>query len=224
MEKHIIWQKIKQRDFQLPHQTELFTLLDEHLDQIVFVKDHIGVRDFLFLAEKKTEKTYTNTLFLALDVPVKKTNSLEENEELFKAAYENDPDTILEAVKQFLNESSRPLCIGIGFTESVTSEMDELVIALAFREGRISSILEGIRKIRRFPVWYAEEAKMPEELHFVSVEEEIEYIQHKVEDRIVALMTQIDEILEKDHPTAEDQRLFSQLSFEYNELTQAMNR
>lgn len=224
MKKDIIWQKIKQRSFQFPHQAELFSLLEKHLDQIVFIKDHIGVRDFLFLAEKKTEKFYPHALSLALDVPVKKTNSLEENEELFHAVCENDPDMILNDVKQFLSESSRPLCVRIGFAESVTSEMDELVVALAFREGRISSVLEGIRKIRRFPVWYAEEAKMPEELHLTSKEEEAEYIHHKVEDRISSLMTQIDDILEKENPTAEDQQLFSQLSFEYNELTQAMNR
>lgn len=166
------WKKINARAFELPEQELLYLIIEENIHRVSYVKDHIGLRDVLIISEKKALHYFKTPLKLAIDVDARKGFSLLENENKFDEKSTITIEEIIDQLDLFFKETERTLYVCIGFNESVTTNTDMLLIEKAIEDGKINSINEGIRKIRRFPKWYEEIAKMPEEIVFRSYFEE----------------------------------------------------
>lgn len=206
LKKQEAWNKIKQElDMNIPFRQEFFRLIDAHLDQVVFVKDHIGVRDFLFFAEDGTD--YTAQVFSSFDTDVEPEMEMVAQAELFHEKYEEDPVEVYKQLKQLFEETSRTVCVGIGFKESCVTEDQEYKTIIGLRDGTYSSVEEGLKELRRFPAWYAEIAKMPEDVFFTTRSAERETV-----------MEHIDRILDLPNPTTEDKAYFVTLSKRYRAL------
>lgn len=210
MKKSEILSKIKQLMIEIPFQETIFSILEKHLHKIEFVKDHIGLRDFLFIAEKGT--AYQDELFIALDVPARKTFTLEQNEKEMLQCYENRPYTIVESLQRFFNETSRTLYIGIGFVRTEPTEEEYMSIEFSYQAGLIESKLQAHRELRmkKFPLWYRENAKLPEE---ITMHMEELPTPEDVEKRKQQLMEKINQALESGN-----KEVFLKLTREYKSL------
>jgi hypothetical protein len=217
-DNNFLWKNILKRNFNLPHQNEIFEIIEENLERIVFVKDHIGARDILFIAEEGTQKGFLTNLFISLDVEVKKENSFTENEKEFQKKYEDVPEVVIKNLKGFFAKTKRKLCIGIGFYESMTTQTDEIVITYALREGKIKDVLEGLRKVRRFPSWFAESAIMPEDVIDEKAEKEERFAYQTKIKLSKMVKDEINEILSKKSSDEEDVKRFNNLTKIYNEI------
>lgn len=189
MEKKDVWKRIKGLDISIPFQEKIFGLIDENLDRIQFVQDHIGLRDFLFIAEVETN--YHDELFLFLDADVTKEGTLEENERKIMEKYDAHPFDILSKLKGFFETEKRILTIGIGFknTEPTDEEIEE--IENANLGSTADSKIESYRdlRIKKFPMWYSENAKMPKDVTslMTNEEEQIAFLQRQaVKDILIA--------------------------------------
>lgn len=206
LEKELVWEKIKEEtDMVFPYKLEVFELIDFHLDRIEFVKDHIGLRDFLFLAETGTH--FTSDLFIAINTNVEKEMSVSEKEMAFMEKYKDDPDEVLEELENFFETTDRTLFVGIGFVETSSTEEEEISVLLDLQRGEIETVQEGLKNLRKFPRWYDLIAKMPEEVEFLTKSEEKKLIMKKV-----------DQILDKEKPTEKDRMLFTLLSQQLNSI------
>lgn len=210
MKNDEILSKIKELLIAVPFQETIFSILEKNLHRIGFVKDHIGLRDFLFIAER--ESTYRDELFIALNVPVRKAYSLEENEEKMIQCYENRAYEVVASLQDFFKETERTLYVGIGFSNTAPTDEEYMSIEFSHQTGLIESKLQAHRELRmqKFPLWYRENSMLPEEINHLITEvplpEEIEEKKHQ-------LMKKINLALESG-----DEAVFLSLSKEYNQL------
>jgi len=220
MNKQQVWEKIKERKYDIPFKEEVFSLIEQNLSRVQFIKDHLGLRDVLFFSEVGTEEFFSSTLFIALDVETEKNKSMEQNEEAFFKKCEDDPEEVIEELTNFFEQTERILYIGIGFVETTNPELRnkkipvltdrgnqeiplyDYLIFKGVEEGKASSYAEMSKLLRKFPEWYEEYATMPEEENILTIKEEK---RGKKE-----LMQLINEALDK-----RDQETFYSLSQEY---------
>lgn len=190
MNKQQVWEKIKEREYEIPFKEEVFSLIEQNLSRVQFIKDHIGLRDVLFFSEVGTEKFFSSTLFVALDVETEKNKSMEQNEEAFYKKYKDEPTKVMEELTHFFAHTERILYIGIGFIETTNPELRnkkvpvmtesgseeiplyDFLIMKGVQEGKASSYAEMSKLLRKFPEWYEEYATMPEEEDILTVKEE----------------------------------------------------
>lgn len=237
MNKNEIWAKIKDRKFDIPYKEAVFSVIEENLHRIEFAKDHIGLRDFFFIAEQGTEDFFTSNMFLAINVNVDKNNSLEENfEEFIKSYYENS-DLMVAKLKSFFAKTNRTMFVGIGFVESTNPNLRktkvpffnpegkvedvslyELIMSIAIKEGKAESELDAAKKMRLFPDWYDKFAKMPEDLDFVTISEENAEFEKEKKLELEKVTNEINLLLDKENHTEEDKEKFKELSIIYKNL------
>jgi hypothetical protein len=211
--KKEVWEKIKERDINFPFKKELFTIIEEHFDRIDFIKDHVGIRDFMFIAEEDTK--FTANFFVAINVECEKSYSYKKNLELFLAKYNANPLLALKELVDFFEQTERILYIGIGFKESEKIEEDKLAEELL--SGKYTTQEEILKAIRKFPEWYAEYAKYPEEVSFITVKAE-KYIKEVLRPlEKIALKRQLDSLLLKDDLTNKDKELLKTLAHHLTE-------
>lgn len=178
------WELIKRRDIDIPCKDEVFRLIENNLHRIVFVKDHVGVPNVLFVRENGTENIYPYPIILALHVTNEtKYPSLEEQLDSFLEKKELVPKKIVQQLETFFKETKQTLYISIGFIETTTPHLRKQMIEIekddgkttkvslhriilngALESGAASSPLDAIRKMKLFPKWYDTVAKMPEEI------------------------------------------------------------
>lgn len=170
MNKFDVWKKVKQLDIAVPFQETIFKLIDENIERVEFVKDHIGLRDFLFIAEINT--TYYDELFLFIDADASKETTLEENERRIMEKYEAHPFDIISHLRSFFETETRVLSIGIGFSN--TEPTDEEIEFIESGNKNANAKIEAYRNLRinKFPLWYQNNAKMPTEVTFFTLDEE----------------------------------------------------
>lgn len=206
--KKIVWENIKNRMYSFSNKNEIFELIEKHFERVEFVKDHIGVRDLLFFAERGTERHYPIDVFTAIDVHVEGAKTIEEKRISFKKKFNDQNELIMKDLLNFFTNTKRTLSIAIGFKETVLTETDELLISLALNEGKIKTIHEGIRKVRRFPTWFEEYAIMPEE-----AEQEIEKGEPNLEIKEL-ILHEINLLLKKEKRSEEEEEKLTYLSKE----------
>lgn len=197
VDKLDMWGKIQTLDIQILFQENIFDLINTHLDRVEFVKDHLGLRDFLFIAEKGTD--YMDELFLVINADVNREKTLEDNELVLFNKYQNKAHLIVVALREFFHETDRTLTIGIGFNKSEPTEEESISIEYAFQEGMIQSRLKAHRdlRIKKFPKWYQENAKMPEDVEFFTIEEELNWEINNYQSERDAWMKKINLSLEE---------------------------
>lgn len=135
----------------------VFALLEKYLDRIEFTKDYVGLRDFLFLAEKNAEESEF-PFFACFDFSEK--NAYEDDGMYNEVFY--DIDEICSQIKRFFKTYNRTLYISIGFKESILTSEDMLYIHNLIEQKEIKDKNEGEYQLRKFPEWY--EAKYPSEI------------------------------------------------------------
>lgn len=166
MRKDEIWRIIKEQLYiEIPFKETIFDLIERNLNRIEFVKDHIGLQDFLFLAEKGNY--YKDDVFLISNAQVNKENTLEENEKEALVVYEMHPFMIISKLKDFFSQTNRVLAIGIGFKNTEPTKEEFSSIEFSFKMGLIYSKLDVYREIRikKFPRWYRDSALLPIEFN-----------------------------------------------------------
>lgn len=211
LNKRDVWEKIKKLKFKLPVQKDLFYMIDEYIDRIEFVKDHVGLRDFMFLAEEGTEHIFVSNFFVALDVESEKSYSYKRNLNLFleKCIY-NRPILALHQIFSFLENTDRVLYIGIGFKGD--SEIDKNQLLESYVAGTYETREEAEYKIRKFPDWYNSYAKHPEDCHFLTVKAE-RYINEVLKPmENTQLQKIINNILMKSDLTIEDKNVLQAMA------------
>jgi hypothetical protein len=208
MEKREVWELAKNRNIDIPNKDELYRLLEANMHRIEFVNDHIGLKDFAFIAEVGSQ--FTDNLFIALDVKLSTHGHAEENEQGFFNAYDGDPIECLKKLRRFFSETERTLALGVGFIECLTTMEDHFKAMIGVTQGEFKTMQEGLKKLRRFPVFYDRHAKTPEQFNEV----ENEKLKNKIEDT----MQQINDILDKKTQQEQDKIEFERLSKYYKRL------
>ncbi|MGF7534937.1 hypothetical protein AAGG74_14800 [Bacillus mexicanus] len=202
-DKMDLWGKIKKLNFNSPVKKELFYMIDEYIDRIEFVKDHIGLRDFMFIAEEGTEHIFVSNFFVAIDVECEKSFSYEQNLNLFleKCIY-NRTIKALHTLLNFFENTDRILYVGVGFKG--VSEIDKSQLIESYVGGNFDTREEAEYKMRKFPDWYDRFAKHPKDCHFLTVKAE-RYINNVLKPmENVKLQKIINNILMKTNLTTED--------------------
>jgi uncharacterized protein YpiB (UPF0302 family) len=159
MSNHLIFEQLKKLSFS-DNALSLFTLLENYMDRIEFVKDHVGLKDVLFVAEDNASG-YRYPIFLCLDVNIKFGDKDHNLVEMEKSIMHKDQQ-IKNSLIEFFVESQRMLYIRIGFKESVLKPEDAFIVYEAMEKKEIEDPHEMLMKLRRFPSWY--EARYPEEI------------------------------------------------------------
>jgi len=187
--KKEVWQKIKKRPINFPLKNDVIALIERNFDRVEFVKDHVGVRDFLFIAEETENiSAFTSNLFTAINVACEKDYSFKKNLELFLYKYNGDVVTSLNNLTELFETTKRTLYIGIGFKES--QKIDEAKFTEEILSGKYQTQEEALKVIRKFPDWYASYAKDPRDINFITVKAE-------------KFITDVLKPLEKSHITAQ---------------------
>lgn len=211
MIKKDIFHKIK--SLSLPDEASiLLSLIEKNINRIEYVKDHLGLKDFLFIAEKESH-VYEFNIFACFDVDVvygdKEHNFLAMNDCLLE-----DVRDIYYKLDDFFKYSDRILYVGIGFADSAPTPEDHFQIFNAMERNEIDDPMEALVKMRRFPDWYV--AKFPQEV------EEAE----KLMDRLRVLQNQMKLVVIEDKLRQidialkhNDQTKFKDLSREFSEIT-----
>ena len=206
--KKDIWKKIKERDFNFSLKAELFALIEEHLNRIDFVTDHVGVRDFLCITEQATN--FTANFFVGINVGCEKSHSYKENLNLFLYKYNANPSKALQLLEEFFKTTERTLYVAIGFKESQVVNQEAFTAELL--NGKYSCQEEVFKKLREYPDWYADYAKDPVELSFLTVKTE-GYIKNVLRPLEKAkLKGQLNSVLEKEKLTRTDKALLTTLA------------
>lgn len=232
MNKQQLWEKINERNFEFESKDLLFALIENNLDRVEFVKDHIGLRDFLFLSEKGTENFFSSMVFGVVDIDVDETYTTEENEQAFMDGYIDNPQRLLYELKKLFAKTDRTLFIGIGFIETTSPELRnqkvnvpktdgtieeitkyDLEIIKMIQTGQAATYQEATKKLREFPSWYDDYCKMPEEVKQVTKLDEVQREKEKIEKKKVILMNLIDEALD-----TRDEEKFYQFTGLYKEI------
>lgn len=202
-----VWNKVKELDITFPLKKELFAIIDQHIERIEFVNDHVGVRDFLFLAENGTH--YTSNFFVAINVECEKSYSFEKNLQLFMKKYDERPLISINRLVDLFENSQRTLYIGIGFKESEKFDQDEVI--KKFFSGEFDTQEEILKDVRLFPDWYQRYARNPNEVRFLTVKAE-KYINDVLKPlENAALKNQLNDILKKENLTNNDKFLLKEM-------------
>lgn len=206
--KKEVWKKIKTMDIDFPLRNELFSMIEENLERVDFTRDHVGIRDFIFVAEEGTH--YTANFFVAINVECEKTYSYRDNLILFLQKYNDNPIKALKELADFFENTDRTLYLGIGFKESDKIVQEEVVEK--YLSGNYTTQEEILKDVRKFPDWYAEYAKNPEEINFITVKAEryIKEVLKPLENE--SLKIQLNELLDKEELTINDRALLKEMA------------
>lgn len=188
MNKKEAWEKIKKLDIRIPFKERIFDLIEQNFNKIEFVKDHIGLKNFFFMAEYST--AYASEMFITLNVRYEKGSTLEEMEKMMYKKYTDDSIEVLKKLEEYLLEGEDVLAIGIGFEGSEPNETDTISVEYAYKKGKINSKLEGYRRIRekKMPLFFRSVACMPEDINKNEL---------SIQDKEKLLMKKIDDSLDK---------------------------
>jgi len=158
--KHKIFSHIKQLNFSSAALPVLDTL-EKHIDRIEYVKDFIGLRDVLFLAEKGAKGFRDLDMYSCLDVDVKFDNHDHNFVAMNDSLVENATE-IKQMIENFFERTDRVLYLVIGFQQTSTTQEDAFRVYEQMEAGLAQDPFDALVKMRRFPEWY--EAKYPEEI------------------------------------------------------------
>lgn len=190
----------------------IFELLNDNLHRIEFVKEAVGLKDLLFIAEKGAKEFEDNPLYACFDVPVEP-----ENEELnyisMKKAMIVPYEDILLNIRTFFLKTDRTLYLWIAFKSSSLPQEDMFRVMENLRSKKEKSTFEAKAKLRKYPNWFI--GKLPSEIVqeniYISMLKEYEVDVHNFMK--VELLRKIDDALESGNES-----LFRDLSSQYVKL------
>lgn len=175
MEKHVdlngakkvvAWKIAKNQGFNIKYEYELEKLVNKNLDRIEFVKDGIGLRDFLFVAMKDTEG-FAYDIYCTLDVKVDPSEPFNVKSKRMEESVEYRELVCLQKIEHFFKHTNRTLYIGLGFKENLMYSEEDLKEIIGYEENPIMNEEEIIKR-RKFPKWYSEVSRFPDEIFYLS--------------------------------------------------------
>lgn len=130
----------------------ILELIEQNLHRVEFVKDHMGLNNFVFLAEKEATK-FEFPYFACFNLDI------HENDEAHNFVSMNqsliyDLKEIQKDMKNFFLEEEGVLYVEIGFKESVPNQEDRFRVYQLLKKKEVNDIQEAIAKVRKFPEWY----------------------------------------------------------------------
>lgn len=130
----------------------ILALIEKNIHRVEFVKDHIGLKNFVFLAEKEATK-FEFPYFACFNLDTQE-NDEAHNFVSMNQALIYDLKEIQKDVKDFFVEEDGTLFVEIGFKESVPNQEDRFRVYQLLKKKEANDIQEAIAKVRKFPSWY----------------------------------------------------------------------
>lgn len=211
MIKKDIFHKIK--SLSLPEEASvLLGLIEKNIHRIEYVKDHIGLRDFLFIAEKDA-RGYEFNIFSCFDIDVKYGNK-DHNILAMNEGITEDVREIYYKLDDLFKNTDRILYVGIGFRDSAPTPEDHFRLYNAMERNEIEDPMDALVKMRRFPDWYI--AKFPQEVEETEkIMERLRQAQAQLKNNAKHdLMRQIDLALKQNNESK-----FITLTYDYSNFT-----
>jgi len=190
----------------------IFELLIQNLHRVEFVKEAVGLRDLLFIAERGAKEFEDNPIYACFDVPIEP-----ENEELnylsLKKMMITPFEDILLTLRTFFINTDRTLYLWLAFKSSSLPQEDMFRVIENLRLKKEKSTFEAKAKLRKYPKWF--DGKLPseviEEANYIKMLHQFEIEVHHYMKNV--LLKKIDSAVVND-----DKELFHRLSTEYNKL------
>jgi uncharacterized protein YpiB (UPF0302 family) len=180
----------------------ILELIGNNLNRIDFVKDYVGLKDFVFLAEKKATE-FEAPAFGCFNVDIIPGEN-QYNYTQMSQAFKFDLEEIFILIDDLFKTPDRKLYVGIGFKESAATSEDMLTVHRQLKNKEIHDVYQALAKYRKFPDWY--NGKFPKD-----VEEEQDIL-----SKLDSLNSQLEEnelkrlYSEIDHALATNDRLLFQ--------------
>lgn len=163
----------------------ILELVEQNLHRVEFVKDHLGLNNFVFLAERdatKFEFPYFACFNLDIQVDDDAHNFVSMNQALIY-----DLKEIQKDIENFFTKEEGVLYVEIGFKESVPNQEDRFRVYQLLKKKEANDIQEAIAKVRKFPEWY--KAKFSKEV----LDEQVllEQLEHAERQLLIQLKTDL---------------------------------
>ena len=130
----------------------ILELIEKNLQRVEFVKDHMGLKNFVFLAEKDATK-FEFPYFACFNLDIRENdeahNFVSMNESLIY-----DLKEIHKDIQKFFSDEEGVMYVEIGFKESVPNQEDRFRVYQLLKKKEVMDIQEAIAKVRKFPDWY----------------------------------------------------------------------
>jgi hypothetical protein len=188
--KEDVWEKLLEEGFDIEFENDFIDIIEENFDRVEFVKDGIGLRDFLFISQLGIEG-FLNPMFLIEDLAVENSEAFYSKEQKYLNNIEKREMVILSKLGKFFKETKRTLYLGVGFEENLEINDNEIIEMMQEAANKNTSIESIMREKRKFPVWYANVAKMPEEVTFLNKNAEMYLTQYLEIDELKILKKEL---------------------------------
>lgn len=169
----------------------LFDILEDYIDRVEFVKDHVGLSNFLFVAEKEANG-FEYPYFACFNIDVKE-NDEQHNFVSMNQSIIYDLKEINNDMLTFFKEDNGTLYVEIGFKESMPTQEDQFLILQLLKDKECDNIQEALARVRKFPDWYKAKfsKNIQEEFDVLTEMEKAEkYLTHKLKVDLVAQINQ----------------------------------
>lgn len=146
MSKNDVLKEIKKLNFN----QDIYLLLDlieKNLESVEFVKDHNGLENFIFIAEKEATK-FESPLFARFN---------QTNSRGTKSVSESlifDLNEIVNHFKEVLTGKRKKIYIEIGFKDSALDQEDRFKAYQMLKKKEMNNIQDALIKLKKFPDWY----------------------------------------------------------------------
>lgn len=179
-------------------------LLKKYKNRVHFVKDHHGLRNILFIATAEAANEFFESPYFSM-------YENQGNKAQGNAAFA--PEEIYRSTQYFLENTSKPIYVGIGFTECEVNYEDNFNIFYLLEETKCD-VNEAYLTFRRFPEWYMDEADYP--IHIIQEEK---LLQSMTETEKRFLIKKKETLFEELNSVVEENN-----EFRFEELTNEYNR
>lgn len=133
--------------------TPIFDLVDLYIDRVEFVKDHVGLKNFVFLAEKDAYR-YDYPYFANFNVETTNEGDMQYFTSVNKTAIYN-ANSIHKELKEKFEQTNETIYIEIGFKSAMPSQEEQFRVYQLLKSKECTNIQEALLKVRVFPSWYA---------------------------------------------------------------------
>lgn len=211
MSKNDVMKKIKNVEF-FNDISLILDILEANIDRIEFVKEGLGLENFIFFSEKDSIEFEDNPFYACFDVDVKSENE-EFNYISMKKSMIADFGLICNKLINFFKNKNEKFYVWVAFKETSLEQSDMFRVMENLKTKKEISTFEAKAKLRKYPKWYI--AKTPneiilEETSFEQLKEIEDIIHLKNRDLI---LNQIEESIKN-----KDEKTFFELCVTFNKI------
>jgi hypothetical protein len=192
----------------------VLSILYDHIDRIEFTKSHIGLNNYIFIAEGNTSYDFPYYAYFNLKSFDTRNPHYNHFVEVFSYL---DVEVIKSELIRFLKETNDTLFVEIGFNESYQTQKDNFHVFFELENNNQLDLLKTVASHKDYPAWY--DTKSPEEILNERLYQKLEIIQRfLIQKQIKELSEQIDvSLMNRDRESFE--RLTKRYRLLINDLT-----